>query len=84
MCKKKTIKNTNRDSLGKNKDLKQSRVPLRTSLKVRLQSFFPASGLAIGMSELSFFFSFVDLSVSLSLPISPLSPFSSQFPWWRC
>jgi hypothetical protein len=47
-------------------------------LKVRLQSFFPASGLAIGMSELRFFFSFVDLFVSLWLPISPVSPFSSE------
>lgn len=47
--------------------------PLRTSLRVRLQSFLPAKGLAIGARASTFFFSFCDLSASLSLPIT-LSP----------
>ena len=43
------------------------------SLRVRLQSFLPARGLAIGAKADNFFFSFslcADLSASLSLPIS--------------
>jgi len=40
-------------------------------LRVRLQSFLPAKGLAMGAKLVIFFFSFMfDLSVSLSLPIS--------------
>lgn len=45
-------------------------IPLRTSLRVRLQSFFPARGLAMGARAWIFFLSFwCDFSASLSLPI---------------
>lgn len=53
---------------------KRDGIPLRTSFRVRLQSFLPARGLAIGARANSFFFSFslsfrCDFSASLSLPI---------------
>lgn len=58
--------------------ISKKKVPLRTSLKVFLQSFLPARGFAMGEIANIFFFSFsfwCDFSTSLSLPISlSLSP----------
>lgn len=70
-------KNANRFRKKKNTQIvvmvSLRREPRRTSLRVRLQSFLPASGLAMGASAAIFFFSLsfcAVLSVSLSLPIS--------------
>jgi len=61
-----------------NENGRKEKLPLRTSFRVRLQSFLPARGLAMGAKDCVFFFSFTaDLSASLSLPISLSQSFSA-------
>jgi hypothetical protein len=59
-----------RNLIGRGRGRK-SHEPRRTSLRVRLQSFFPARGFAMGISATGVFF----FSVSRSLPIAAAAAF---------